>query len=413
MRWPALRSFGNKTLPNYDVFVFRFALIDILFLPYFWLISAPLSLPFILHWSAKNIRYIFSGRDGNLLKIIFITMVNSFIIGMVFYPEYFYDNIKIGVIFLYCFGAYCLFKKVLSIYELDLKFLFNLFSIFLGIILLTYYTNKNFYSALTYFWNLRSGGAIAGLYENFVGYRFSFIWTDPNNIAYMISSIFIFLISYYRISIWMALWWFVLVIATMLASASRGGAIAFGGTLILYLIVVIIGRILIGGVIRIRIQWVIGVCVLILICILGWVIYDSRVIDIVANSNVFAYAQERLGSEEDTRLEKWKSYYRGLEPWDWIFLVFAGRGAGSIFNGQSVSPHNGHIFWIFNYGLISLIAFLMLTFHLWSRIGLRRRLWMLPFFVGFTLNIMIGEVKLFAIYLLMLAYATRVRNTLG
>lgn len=395
---------------KFQLFVFKFALVDIFFLPYFWLISIPLSFPFVIYWCLKNASYIFSGKDGFLFKIIFVTIIVGLQIGMVFYPEYSYDNFKLTGLFLYCFGIYFLFKKTLPFYNLNFLNILRGFYLFLAFMLLIYYFNRNLYEVTSTFWNFRSGGAIAGLYEDLVGYRFSFIWTDPNNIAYMIVAIYIFTISYFRIRIIENFLLFSLTVITLLASASRGGAIAFVVSISLYIFLKFLTTLADRRQFGIRLRDLVAAQGILLLAILLWSISDSTWIEKIMSNEVISYAQERLQDSDDTRLAKWKSYYDEIEGPDLLFYILAGRGAGSIFNGKSVSPHNGHLFWIFNYGLTSLIALLLFLFKPMQRMGVMNRLWMVPFFLGFTVNIMIGESKLFSIYLLMLAYSLYRQN---
>ena len=79
-----------------------------------------------------------------------------------------------------------------------------------------------------------------------------------------------------------------------------------------------------------------------------------------------------------------------------IFLII---GSGK----EGFSSENGHLYWICMYGLPSYIGFMWLMFRKTRKQKLREYIWIIPFFVCFTMNIGIGEFKWMAIFLLLLA----------
>jgi len=72
-------------------------------------------------------------------------------------------------------------------------------------------------------------------------------------------------------------------------------------------------------------------------------------------------------------------------------------------DGSKFSPHNGHFYWILGYGFISYVLFMYLIFRKRKRTGLKQYIWVLSILIGFTVNILLGEIKMMGIVMLLVA----------
>lgn len=394
---------------NISKYIFYAVVIDTLFLPYFWLISVPLSLPLIFYWAFKNFSIIKNSKYYQLSLMLVISMVFGGFMGAFRDSALIYDNIKLTLSFTYIIICSIFFDDLLKKHEIRLDKIFFLFFLFVLFIGSLYLFDKQVYLSAVQIWNSRSGGTFASIYEYLEGYRFAFIWTDPNNIAYMISTIYFFSLIYFNFGYSKNLLLLAIVLLTLIISMSRGGILAFSITTILFLIISF-GRIKKFDTKTKNKNYNISKF-LIFCTLLSLIIFIyGDIFNSIVNSEIIQESLERLSSDDDTRLNAWQSYISTLAEGQFLLNIFTGYGAGSIIGEKSISPHNGHILWILNYGLISYIAFLFFFFRINLSSGIKYYIWCLPFFIGFTLNVMIGELKLTVTYLLMLSYSNALIN---
>lgn len=325
-----------------------------------------------------------------------------------------YENIKLTILFSYIFLCFFLFKNIFDTNAIRLE---KVFSVFFGFVLITaiaYLYNKDMYrDVVVNIWNTRSGGTFASSYDYLEGYRFSFIWTDPNNIAYMISAVFFFSLTFLNFSLVRNFFILIIVLVTLITSMSRGGALAFLVTSSFFLLFSA-GKIKLNNKTnnKNKLTPIFFAVILLLFCAF-LLFFGTDALTVIYDLDAFNESMDRLSSDDDTRLEKWISYLKIWGEGQIFFNIFTGWGAGSIIDGKSVSPHNGHFFWIMNYGFISYVILILFIFQINLNKGLKYYVWILPFLVGFSLNVMIGEAKLFVIYALMLSYANSKTNSIN
>lgn len=69
---------------NWDKLLFLFIIIDILFLPYFPLMSVSFSVPLVILWGTSHIRTLFKGKEANIILLIILLMLISTLINPLF-----------------------------------------------------------------------------------------------------------------------------------------------------------------------------------------------------------------------------------------------------------------------------------------------------------------------------------------
>lgn len=103
-------------------------------------------------------------------------------------------------------------------------------------------------------------------------------------------------------------------------------------------------------------------------------------------------------SSTDSRLAK----FAILADFDKLLpALFIGEGATIIWNGGIFQPHIGHIYLIFGYGVPAYILFLLAFFPVSLRKPLVNAAFLLPIFLGFSLNVGIYEPRFGGIWALL------------
>ena len=390
-------SLSRKSITKFDDFVFWFSMIDLLFLPYFTFISVSYSVPIIAIWLLLHVNSKISNNEQAVMFLIAITMVASSLIAVVYTGEVRFETtlsttIKRCIQFLICFGYYFFYKYYFSTKKVDLSRWMFAFTVFVFVFSLFFLINPNLYANIKIAIN-RADNHTRRFLANQVPYRFNYLWTDPNNIAYLVAGNFYWYLTRDEVKI---LWKFLLAILSIfiiLATSSNGGMIL----LVIMILFMAIGWLyhkMQDGKIKI------GNALFSLIAILG--IITVLNIDSVSErifSNYLEKIQNRLtlytssNNLSGGRVDDLMVSLKYLNP---IFLII---GSGK----EGFSSENGHLYWICMYGLPSYIGFMWLMFRKTRKQKLREYIWIIPFFVCFTMNIGIGEFKWMAIFLLLLA----------
>ena len=134
------------------------------------------------------------------------------------------------------------------------------------------------------------------------------------------------------------------------------------------------------------------------VVIVGFIVIKKTNFYNLININYLSVYSERLSHYTNNtggRLEDLVYSFRFLNP---IMLIM---GTGN----EGFATEIGHIYWIGRYGVPAYMMFMWLMFRKVSKQKWIDYIWIIPFFVGFTMNIAIGEYKWMAIYLMLLAYS--------
>lgn len=385
---------------NKEKALFWIAVIDILFLPYFQFVVIPCSYFIILLWILKKKNYIMKQKETKMVLICMVLMFVSTALGSLLNLQYgvLTDNIKRLIQYYLVFGYYYFFKYYFQKYEFNMKGCLTIFVYFVGAFAILFNLNTAVFARVTMLWNPGNTYNQVMIKDSLYSgvFRYNFIWSDPNNIAYAITGVVVFILMYYRTSIGEKLILFSINVFVLISCMSSGGWITFAVTYVLFFIYLIVrpGKKILKKM-KINLITLISLIVILVLILFLW----DYVVDFL-QSDITKTSIERLKTNEESRTEIW---LRMLRDDNIIKYIFMGKGAEIYIDGTSRAAHSGHLYWIYAYGFISYFIIMKMYFY----VGLRkisRYLPMISFFLCFTVNTMVGEQKLFIILILLVCY---------
>ncbi|WP_276880745.1 hypothetical protein [Anaerococcus tetradius] len=375
-------------------FLFWGITIDIFFLPYLSSISISISVILVILWMIIRVKNLKVYKEEALfvfmaILMLFGTLINPLYSGRAKFETSFITAIKRYIQFVLCFGVYFFYKDYFKNNNVDIERILILFIFYIAFFALLYKIFPHIYANIKIKLNPADNHTRRYL-SNQVQYRFNYLWTDPNNISYMLSGIAGLLIfkdiNYFKKNVLL-----ILICFTELCTASNGGIIM----LLLVLSLQIIYKCLYLIKSKININKILFMLFLLVLLIL---IYRYTSLYIYIYNNYIRITLERANyysSSSGGRFEDLVNSFKYLEP----FMLILGSG------NEGFASEIGHIYWIGMYGGISYLIFMYIMFRIEHYNNIKNYLWMIPFFVGFTMNIAIGEYKWMAIYLFLLAYS--------
>lgn len=391
----------NKKLNSIkqDDLLFWFSVVDILFLPYFTFMSISYSVPFILVWLLLNYRELIRGRERKYFFIMLFCMVASTLISPFYtqplrFETTFVTSLKRLVQYISCFGYYCFFRSYFKKNKVDIEKLLFWFVIYVFIFSILFLVMPQEYAEIKLMIHPADNHTRRYLAGS-VYYRFNYLWTDPNNIAYLIDGIIFYIWLNSKMSMTKKILITVMGGSIMLTTASNGGLIIYG---------------LVIAILLLRyITYLIKNAKMKLSNIVIWCFFACVLIFCLSNENIRLYIQVELFDKLVDRLNYYlssgnvsggrgKDLETALEYINPLLLLV---GVGK----EGFSSENGHIYWIGMYGLPAYVCYMYIVFSNFRMVSWKKYIWILPFFVAFTMNIAIGEFKWFAIYLMILAYS--------
>lgn len=392
------KSSENK-VHNFDKFVFYACVIDTFFLPYFWLISVPYTMPLVFYWLLRRYKRLNSSKEYKLFLMILILMSISTIFSFALAPQYIYKNFVYLIQFTSMFLYYFIFTFYLNQFNFRVKNFLLLFILFAVILAIFYNIDKSFYHKLVLLWNRRSGVSINEIsYKDFVGYRYSFIWMDANNIGYMMNAIVLYLWCNEKTSFFIKAFSLLSLLFVLISCMSNGGFLVFIFNVFLFLAIEIIQLLKGKYVIKLKISLP-GLFVFLITVFL--LVYMIPQIPKYLETAVALEALERIDRNAgDSRIEIWRFVIQNV---NFLEYIFVGRGGVTLVNGSNFSPHNGHFYWILGYGIVSYFLFMYFLFRKRKITSLKQYIWILSILIGFTVNIMLGEIKMMGIVMLLVA----------
>lgn len=380
---------------NKEKLMFSLVIIDVLFFPYLRPVVIPFSYFLILYWCFKNFKNIQRDKDFKLIFICMLMMFFSTVIGIFINSQFgvFGDDLKRLIQYYFIFGYYFYFKWYFNKNNFKYKKYFIYFVLFVLLLALLFNSNVSLFGRVVTFWN--SGNAYANSFiQNsvFSGvFRYSFIWTDPNNIAYVITGIIAVIFLLTNIGIGEKIILIIINIYILFSCMSSGGWINFFITYSLLLIYKLSSKKNIKKTINIKNIFIL--CVVLII-----ILFSLKYIKDFFNSDLVLNASERFKDNDNTRTEIWMKILSGESIFKHLIL---GKGSEIYINGVSRATHSGHLYWIYAYGFISYAIFMRMFFYISKKLkSLYLYIPMISFFLCFTMNTMIGEQKLFIIFVL-------------
>lgn len=394
------KSINGDKVSFFDNLCFWFMTLDILFLPYLSFMTISASVIFAVLWFLLYNRKIRHDYEWLIIILMFIFMVfgtvlNPVYTGTVRFETTFLTAIKRLFQYMICFFYYFFYRYYFKNRKVNLGKILFVFIIVIGIMATLYRTFPHEYAVIKLALN-PSDNHTRRYLANMVSYRFNYLWTDPNNISYLVAGI---------------TGWFwlnknckslnkiiVLLISTFIVFCT----VSNGGMLTMIFTILIIGLIEIKKFIEnhftIKKSALMLIIFMSIICLLIFkfsdftkVIYDQYITNFVDRLDKYG------GSALDSSGGRFEDLKYGLSIISPITLVIGTGQDGFV-------TEIGHLYWIGMYGFPTYLIFMYVMFRKEKHQSWSSFVWVIPFFVGFTMNIAIGEFKWMAIYLMMLAY---------
>ncbi len=394
----------KKRISPAEKFLFYFAVFDVLFFPYVSSIATTYTQILAFGWfvvkACSSKAYEIDRRDkhlyvGLLFLIIACTATSIFFIPIKYTDIGLRENILRAIQILSSFGYLFLFTYGLqrvSIHWISILWGMIIYVVLWGAI---YVNNFSLFLSLKQFFN--SHDSIMSFYKTDADYiyRFSFIWTDPNNISYAICSTYIFLITWGQSKLIYEILGLFAVFFICVISMSTGGFVSLL-ICVLALFAKIVQRSKVKG------NSLSAIYFLITILIVGVLIYGLIYYflpESAVNSALSRFSNKGL---DTSRLDIWSKLFADKLDYLPIFL-FYGTGYQVYVSGEPFNVHNGHFLLIFAYGILGYLCYMLLLFRKPHFVSIEKYLFMLPFFLGFTINTFIGEAKAIALVMLLIA----------
>ncbi|MGO5052620.1 hypothetical protein ACTQ6A_08905 [Lachnospiraceae bacterium LCP25S3_G4] len=384
---------------KFDKVVFYICLIDMFFLPYVWFISILYTMPIVYYWSIRRNKYLIKNKEYKLFLIMLLTMGISTLYSYILAPQYAYKNTTYMIQFTSMLLYYFLFTYYIDKYSFQLKNILLFFILFVVVLAVFYNIDKHLYNQLVLLWNNRSGVSINEItYVNFIGYRFSFIWMDANNIAYMMDAIVLYLWCNEKITFTTKLFTLISLLFVLISCMSNGGFLAFFIGASLYLIVELIDLVKKKFPVKIKITVAKLLLLYITVIVVGYTI--SKIPSYLETSVALEAFQRLQNNNGDSRIRIWNYVLEHVTLWKYVLF---GRGGVTLIDNLKYSPHNGHLFFILDYGFLFYTCFMYLFFRKRKITSIKKYIWIIPLFIGFTINVMVGEIKLMGIMMILIA----------
>ena len=382
-----------------DYILFWFTVVDIFFLPYFSFMSVSFSVPFIAFWMLVHYKELFKGEERFFFFILILFMVAGTLMNLIYTDVVrrettFETAIKRFFQFSICFGYYFFYKYYFKIKKVNINRLLFIFCIIETIWAIFFLISPEEYALFKIILNPVDNHTMRYI-EGDIPLRFNYLWTDPNNIAYLADGIVMWFILDKNESLKNKLGVMLLSTIIVLATASNGGMIILGFELVGGIMMS-----LLDGNKRIKVN---------LSVVFKALIFIITLCMFIGYTSIYDYIQTDLIDKWLIRLDSYSSSsnmsggrFNDINvAMDYLspMMFFIGTG------NEGISNENGPLYWIGMYGFPACLCFIYLWFAKIKNINWTRYAWVFPFLFAFIFNIAIGEFKFFAIYLFMLSYS--------
>ena len=376
-----------------DKYTFYIVFIDVFFLPLFPLVSVSMSLPVIAYWYIKRGRRTHVYSEYRLLPLAVCMMALSSIISLIYPGEIssqtsFDTTIKRFFMFWTAFWYFLFFKYVFVIYEKSINryvFWCIVYMAFVALIYMMFQEQFIHYKSII---NPADPHTRRYLADELGGvYRYTFLWSDANNVAYALVALLLFYLQEEHnseIKKYIALFSALFV---LLCTMSIGG-IGIAMFLLAYTFIFTNALKTKGT------GFVVSLCCIILISF-AIIYYWDLISEFLDNGLASRY--EKYDSNDNMsggRLADLQRSFKRMSP------LFIAIGSGL----EGFTGENGHLYLICMYGFPVYLYFLTLFFAKRKGISFNRYISLIPFFVGFTMNIAIIEQKYLLLLLIMSAF---------
>lgn len=392
---------SNKSKNYYlhlnDIFFWMIS-IDIFFLPYLSFVAVSVSVFIVAIWLLINIRKIYTSKEFSLFVIMvifmfFSTLMNFLYTGNVRFNTTFITAVKRLFQYILCFGTYFFYKDYFIKNNINISKIIFKAIIFMTILAILFKLFPYQYANIKILINPADNHTRRFL-ANEVNYRFNYLWTDPNNISYLLGGLTTWIFLRKDVTIIKKFIVLCSSIFIALCTLSNGGIIVIAIMCIIISLYKIISVLKKGVDLKNLIEFI-------LIISLSVFLFEFMNLKDLIKSDYISLITDRINdyiiqdSITGGRLEDLKESVKYLSP----TMLIIGTG------NEGFVTENGHIYWIGMYGIPSYFIFMWLMFRKDRWQSFMQYIWVIPFFIAYTMNIAIGEYKWLAIYLMLLAYS--------
>ncbi|GIC34067.1 hypothetical protein VCSRO147_3527 [Vibrio cholerae] len=370
-------------------FFIKFMVIDLLFFPNF-LFSTPLCfflLPCVLIFNNRLRASILC-----VFIVIFIFMLASVINGSVEHSNTEVENLKRVLQFLLIASLF-LYKNAAFNFHSVVGFLNKLvciFIIYLCILLFFFFFNESLYLTLMLY---LSPMVILQIEENVNINRFSYYFSDPNSLGYLLSFISVYVLFHFRKPNF-KIFVFTLIFVMVLFTQSRGALISMLLVTVAYFFYKLDFSIK-------SIRFFVFISVFLIS--IAFILQDYIVLvndAFKARSEIEAAMGTGLGGGRDVK-------YKYLI--DNFNFKFFGVGYSLFIDSKEFKPHSDFIRMILSYGVFSLIPLCLFLFPS----NFRSFVLLLAFSVPFMINTVIDDYRLFGIFIIFFIIIERYNKQLS
>lgn len=380
---------------RFDSICFNLILFDIFFIPLFPLFSVSVSLPLLLYWFVKR-----GGRTSIVCEKKYFPLVVILMVFSTFFSILDFDGASyntdvvtsakrciqyITSFMYYFFVAYFFMHYKRSITNV----------VFWGIIYITFYAllytiNQDVFIYLKRIICPFDPQVNRWLQNQLLVYRFNYLWADPNNVAYATTTMSLFYFIEEKKATIKKYLVLICLLYVLVCTMSIGGVCVA---------VVLLGYLFVFTNSFRNNASAIVIGVIILSVSIRYVIYNldffRQLIESGIGLRMDVYDVDGISGGGGRVAD----LINGLRKFNPLFL-FVGSGK------EGYVTEIGHIYVWYMYGLPVYIYFLYMLFRKRKRQSLKEWLIIIPMFVGFTVNIAIGEQKFLLLLLLFNAYYT-------
>ncbi len=382
---------------NKEKYLLYFSLLDILFLPYFPLISITYGQVIIFFWFLSKPKKYFDKSEYRAWFIFVFfsflgTLLSVFTTPTLFFSETIVENIKRFIQYSSNLSYYFFFVYMFSFsnIKINMKKILIYFLLFSTAFALVYILDFDLFIRWKSILNPKDSFIILNKELDEV-IRYNFLWSDPNNVGAVLVAVVVYLYCNIKTNLLEKLISLILLVINLVAIMSSAAWLCLAISFFFIFTLKIEKE---GVSSFIKPILFIGICVLIVILI-------SPDFSVITGDDVVKSSIDRFESNSsDSRFVIWERF---MTEKPIIYYFLTGVGDVVFFNGRVASPHNGHLYLIYAFGLGGYLSFLYF-FRKRKFQSFLSYIYMFPIFVCFSINLGIKEQKFLILVILLLSY---------
>lgn len=391
----------NRTTSKLDKLIFIICTIDILFFPYIRIASASLSMILLPIWYLFNLKKIRLSSEFRLFMIFICIVILSVSMSAVTFPNSLYlkSNITNSTILLYGFLYYFFYKYYLELnINTQLKKLLVSYVLFGFTLATVYLVNPILYFQIRSFWTM--SGNVIEVFDSLTIHRFTSTFSDPNNAAVVFVAVMTFLLLNMKTNLIQSTFIIGATGIIIFATMSSTGFVLFVLSILFYVSHLFYTK----KILRFKRTTLLYLSLMFLLSpLLFLIIYKFF------GSEVAQMSLDRVtGNSADSRFRIWTEL---LERENIFKYLIYGMGGTVIVDGIAFKPHNGHLHLIYNYGMIVYAIYIYIYFRKRKGTTFQSYFFLIPFLLGFTMNVGIYEPRFVTILSLLLASYASLNNS--